>query len=223
MTNLIELRDVSKSYHLGDAAVPALKQINMCIHRGEFIALQGPSGSGKSTLLNLCGLLDRANSGNYLFNGIEINNQSQKLLTDLRRQQIGFVFQGFNLIPVMTVFENVEYPLLLTEMSAKTRSKRVVEMLSRVGLENLLNYRPDHLSGGQRQRVAVARALVKKPNLVIADEPTANLDSETAATVIDLMHEMARESRSTFLIATHDERMASRCDRTLQLRDGVIQ
>jgi putative ABC transport system ATP-binding protein len=223
MDNLIELRGISKSYRLGNNRVTALKRIDLSVGAGEFVALQGPSGSGKSTLLNLCGLLDQADDGDYRLRGIEINSQSHHRLTELRRKQIGFVFQGFNLIPVMTLFENVEYPLLLTDMSAKSRAQRVREMLVHVGLESLQKHRPDQLSGGQRQRVAVARALVKRPGLVIADEPTANLDGETAATIIDLMHEMTDESGCTFLIATHDERMASRCGRTLQLRDGVLQ
>jgi putative ABC transport system ATP-binding protein len=222
MDKLIELDGICKSYRLGENTVPALKRIDLSVQSGEFIALQGPSGSGKSTLLNLCGLLDQANDGQHRLSGIDIKSLPQRRLTELRRKQIGFVFQGFNLIPVMSVFENVEYPLLLTDMSAKTRRQQVREMLARVGLGALQRHRPDQLSGGQRQRVAVARALVKRPGLVIADEPTANLDSETAATVIDLMHEMANESGCTFLIATHDERMASRCGRTLQLRDGVL-
>ena len=223
MFKLLELKDICKSYHLGSTVVVALKQVDLDVWEGEFTALKGPSGSGKSTLLNLCGLLDQADAGRYQLGDVEINHQTQRRLTNLRRELIGFIFQGFNLVPVMTVFENVEYPLLLAGVSLKQRRSAVNDMLARVGLTEFHRHRPDQLSGGQRQRVAVARALVKQPRLVIADEPTANLDGDTAGKVIDLMHEMARESQCTFLIATHDERMALRCDRVVHLIDGVLQ
>lgn len=223
MKNLIAMQNITKSYHLGQNKIPALKTLHLEIGVGEFIALQGPSGSGKSTLLNLCGLLDQADSGHYLLKGIEIHNQSQRRLTALRREMIGFIFQGFNLVPVMTVFENVEYPLLLSRKSRPERRHAVDLILQRVGLSSHHKHRPDQLSGGQRQRVAIARALVKQPALVIADEPTANLDGKTANEIIALMHEISRESGSTFLIATHDERMSTQCDRVLTLIDGVLQ
>ncbi len=222
---LVSLTGIRRTFRLGANRVEALKDVNLTLGRGEFVALQGPSGSGKSTLLHLCGLLDRADAGRYRLDGVDISGLGDRALTDLRRELIGFVFQGFNLVPVMTVFENIEYPLLLTGTDSRERRQRVLELLERVGLSDHRGHRPDQLSGGQRQRVAVARALVKRPSLVIADEPTANLDSATAARIIDLMHEMARldSGGATFLIATHDPRMSERCDRVLSLRDGVLQ
>ena len=223
MAAVMQLSNVSKTYQLGDNPVSALQNINLNIERGEFTALKGPSGSGKSTLLNICGLLDQADEGRYQLNGEDVNGLTQRQLTLLRREEIGFVFQGFNLVPVMTVYENVEYPLLIAGLPATPRHQRVTEILEQVDLGPFAGQLPDHLSGGQRQRVAVARALVKSPALVIADEPTANLDTETAHRIIDLMHDLGRAEQTTFLIATHDERMTSRCDRTLTLIDGVLQ
>ncbi len=223
MKYIIGMQAISKSYSLGGTAIPALKSIDFKMKPGEFTALQGPSGSGKSTLLNLCGLVDSADTGAYVLMGERVKHLSQRRLTELRREHIGFIFQGFNLVPVMNVAENVAYPLLLTGMPSKQRLTTVDMMLEQVGLLAFRRHRPDQLSGGQRQRVAVARALVKSPQLVIADEPTANLDGETAAQIIDLMHAMAKASRCTFLIATHDERMAARCDRVLRLVDGRLK
>jgi putative ABC transport system ATP-binding protein len=220
---LLHLEHVSKSYRVGDGRVSALRDVHLKLHHGEFIALKGPSGSGKTTLLNICGLLDTLDMGRYVLAGEDTARLSQRQLALLRRRLIGFVFQGFNLVPVMTAYENVEYPLLLAGMPAAQRKQRVTALLQRVGLAEFAKHRPDHLSGGQRQRVAVARALVKQPSLVIADEPTANLDTDTARHVIDLMHELGKLNHTTFLIATHDERMAARCDRTLTMLDGVLQ
>jgi len=220
---IISLQAISKSYPLGESRVEALRDINLTIGQGEFTALEGPSGSGKSTLLNICGLLDSPDQGQFVFMNRSISGLSEKRLTRIRRQAIGFIFQGFNLMPVLSAYENVEYSLLLSGESVKARRRRVSAILEKVGLERYAGHRPDHLSGGQRQRVAIARALVKEPALIIADEPTANLDSRTAGQVIDLMHQLSREQGITFLIATHDERMASRCDRTITLTDGVIQ
>ena len=226
MTAILELQGVTKAYQMGGDRIVALKSVDLTLTSGAFTALQGPSGSGKSTLLNLCGLLDRADNGSCRLDGVDVFSQSDRRLTDLRRSMIGFVFQGFNLVPVMTVFENVEYPLLLTGASVRERRLAVDAMLDRVGLAEHRRHRPDQLSGGQRQRAAVARALVKRPRLVIADEPTANLDSSTASQIIDLMHEISQDPNGdigVFLIATHDQRMAERCDRILTLKDGVIQ
>ncbi len=222
-TLVVQLENASKTYRLGANSVPALRNIHLQLHSGEFIALKGPSGSGKTTLLNLCGLLDTLDTGRYLIDGQDTAALSQQQLALLRRQHIGFVFQGFNLVPVMTTYENVEYPLLLAGLPKAQRKTQVDAMLQRVGLAEVAQHRPDQLSGGQRQRVAVARALVKAPKLVIADEPTANLDSDTARHIIDLMHELGRTHHTTFLIATHDERMAARCDRSLTIFDGVLQ
>lgn len=220
---IVQLEGASKTYRLGENRVVALRNVHLQLHGGEFAALKGPSGSGKTTLLNLCGLLDTPDAGRYLIDGQDTAALSQQQLALLRRQHIGFVFQGFNLVPVMTTSENVEYPLLLTGLPKAQRKTRVEAMLERVGLAAVARHRPDQLSGGQRQRVAVARALVKEPKLVIADEPTANLDTDTARHIIDLMHELGRTHRTTFLIATHDERMAARCDRSLTIFDGALQ
>lgn len=223
MNPLIEMHGIVKHYHLGETEVLALNDVSLQVERGAFVALSGPSGSGKSTLLNICGLIDDCNAGSYLLEGIDIAKQNRASLTRLRRESIGFVFQSFNLVPVMTAYENVEYPLLLSGVAAAQRRQRVNEILAQVGLDKFSRHLPDKLSGGQRQRVAIARALVKKPALVVADEPTANLDTATATQVIDLMHELGREMGTTFLVATHDERMTSRCERVVQLTDGEVQ
>jgi putative ABC transport system ATP-binding protein len=220
---LIEMHAIGKRYRLGETEVPALRGVELVVERGAFVALSGPSGSGKSTLLNICGLIDQNDAGSYLLEGIDIARQKRAALTRLRRESIGFIFQSFNLVPVMTAYENVEYPLLLSGIPAMQRRQRVNEILAQVGLEKFSRHLPDKLSGGQRQRVAIARALVKKPALVVADEPTANLDTVTATQVIDLMHELGREMGTTLLVATHDERMTSRCERVVQLIDGEVQ
>ncbi len=219
---ILELHHIHKTYVMGDSEVQALKAINMTIQAGEFTALKGPSGSGKSTLLNICGLLDQPDSGTVKLLGNTITGLSDKALTQLRRAHIGFVFQSYNLLPVLSAAENIEYPLLLSGASRGERLKRVAELIEQVGLTQFARHRPDHLSGGQRQRVAIARALIKQPRLVIADEPTANLDTETASQMIELMHELGKSRGTTFLIATHDERMAERCDRVLNMVDGMF-
>ncbi len=223
MSVLLKLEAISKRYHLGQNNINALKNINLFVKKGEFSALQGPSGSGKSTLLNICGLLDQFDEGTYHLGGMDMSTLNKSQLTLKRREDIGFIFQNFNLITVMTVFENVEYPLLLAGLTSRQRREQTLAVLAQVGLRAFIDHLPDQLSGGQRQRVAIARALVKKPPLVIADEPTANLDTDTACEVIDLMHSLGRDYGTTFLIATHDERMATRCDRNLQLIDGILQ
>ena len=220
---LIRLENVSKTYLMGAAQVPALRGVTLSIEAGEFTALTGPSGSGKSTLLNVCGLLDQPDAGSISIDGQATGKLAEKALTLIRREKIGFVFQGFNLVPVMTAFENVEYPLFLAGADSAERRERVREILSRVGLSEQAQRRPDELSGGQRQRVAIARALVKQPRLVVADEPTANLDSATATQIIDLMHELGRSNGTTFVIATHDARVTTRCDRSIVLTDGALQ
>ena len=216
------LTDVTKSYRSGATSVPALRGGSIEVNAGELVALTGPSGSGKSTLLNLCGLVDAPDQGERSLGGLRIDGCTPAELTQLRREQVGFVFQNFNLVPVMTVFDNVEYPLLLLGTPALERRVRVKAILERVGLAGLEERLPDALSGGQRQRVAIASALVKSPALVIADEPTGNLDSATAAQIVDLLRELAHEHRAAVVVATHDERMTSRCDRVLRLVDGVM-
>jgi putative ABC transport system ATP-binding protein len=219
----VRLSDLRKSYRVGESSVEALKGVSLEVCSGEMVALTGPSGSGKSTLLNLCGLIDTQDAGSRELGGIAIDGLDEIGMTRLRREKVGFIFQGFNLVPVMSVFDNVEYPLLLLGVSAGERRERVTTALQRVGLEVFARRLPDALSGGQRQRVAIARALVKSPALVIADEPTANLDSATASQIVDLLHELARERNASVVVATHDERMSSHCDRVLHLIDGEMQ
>jgi putative ABC transport system ATP-binding protein len=220
---VIRLADVSKTYASGKNAVPALRGVSFQANAGEMVALTGPSGSGKSTLLNLCGLIDTPDAGVREFAGLRLNGQSPAQLTRIRREKVGFVFQGFNLVPVMTAYDNVEYPLLLLGTPPGERRKRVLEALERVGLAGYENRLPDALSGGQRQRVAIARALVKSPALVIADEPTGNLDSATAAQIVELLRELTHEHGAAAAVATHDERMTRYCDRVVRLVDGAIQ
>jgi putative ABC transport system ATP-binding protein len=213
---------VHKTYRLGQHVVPALQGVDLHLHRGEMLALTGPSGSGKSTLLNLAGLIDRPDRGEIRFRGTLVDGLDERAATLLRRDAIGFVFQNFNLVPVMTVADNVDYPLFLADVPARERRERVARMLNAVGLAEHAQHRPDALSGGQRQRVAVARALIKRPALVIADEPTASLDSHTADQVLDLMRALGHAQGAAFLVATHDARALRRCDRVIDLRDGRI-
>ena len=219
----LRLCNISKSYRMGRELIPAVHDVSITIGTGEFTALMGPSGSGKSTLLNICGLVDHPDSGQIKLDGQEMGTLSLHDLTLVRREKIGFVFQGFNLVPVMTTFENVEYPLFILGVPARERKERVLDMLAKVGLTGLERRRPDELSGGQRQRVAIARALVKMPTLVIADEPTANLDSVTSNQIVGVMHELGRMIGTTFLIATHDPRLTGLCDRVITMNDGVLQ
>ena len=221
--SLLSLRGVTKSYTLGASTIAALRGVDLDIARGEIAAVTGPSGSGKSTLLNLCGLLDGCDAGQLHYRGQLLDAGAERHKTALRRREIGFVFQNFNLVPVMSAHDNVDFPLYLLGVGARERRARVTAALARVGLEDFGHHRPDQLSGGQRQRVAIARAVVKDPQLVIADEPTANLDAVTAAQIVALMKQLAHACGTTFLIATHDERMLAHCDRALVLDDGAIK
>ncbi len=220
---VLALDGVRKTYRLGAHVVPALQGVDLQLQAGEMLALTGPSGSGKSTILNLAGLIDSADAGQIALRGQDVTQLDTTSATLLRRDAIGFVFQSFNLVPVMTVAENVDYPLFLAGVPAAERRQRVGAMLEAVGLHEHAQHRPDALSGGQRQRVAIARALVKRPALVIADEPTASLDSHTADQVLDLMREQGHGHGAAFLVATHDARLLGRCDRAIQLLDGRIQ
>ena len=220
--SVIELHSVHKTYRLGAHVIPALQGIDLNVQPGELLALTGPSGSGKSTILNLCGLIDAPDSGDIVLRGVRVNDLDEVQRTLLRRDALGFVFQSFNLVPVMTVAENVDYPLFIAGVPAAERRERVAAQLKAVGLEEHAQHRPDALSGGQRQRVAIARALVKRPRLVIADEPTASLDSHTADQVLDLMRERGHAEGAAFVIATHDSRLTVRCDRVLALLDGRL-
>lgn len=217
------LHGVRKTYRLGAHVIPALQGVDLVVQRGELLALTGPSGSGKSTLLNLCGLIDTPDAGEIMLGGTAVQGLDEQARTLLRRDALGFVFQSFNLVPVMTVAENVDYPLFLAGVPAAERRERVAQQLAAVGLQAHAHHRPDALSGGQRQRVAIARALVKRPRLVIADEPTASLDSHTADQVLDLMRARGQAEGAAFVIATHDSRLTRRCDRVVALLDGRIQ
>ena len=219
---VLDIQAVHKTYRLGAHTVPALRGVNLQLQPGELLALTGPSGSGKSTLLNLAGLIDAPDAGRILLQGADVTHLDEAAANRLRQQAIGFIFQGFNLVPVMTVAENVDYPLFIAGVPPAERRQRVAEMLRAVGLHDHAAHRPDALSGGQRQRVAIARALVKHPALVIADEPTASLDSHTADQVLDLMRAQGHARQAAFLIATHDARLLRRCDRVLALCDGVV-
>lgn len=216
------LSDVSKSYGTGAAAVQAVRHVSLRIEPGELVAAAGPSGSGKTTLLNLIGCLDRPDSGTIQLRGVQVSHIPASALPRVRRDCLGFVFQTFNLVPILTAFENVEYPLLLGGVSRQDRRRQVGALLERVGLSGKERRRPHELSGGERQRVAVARALVNRPALVLADEPTANLDSETGASVLDLMNEMRHELGTAFFFASHDARLLARMDRVLKMHDGRL-
>lgn len=219
---VMHLQGVHKTYRLGAHVIAALQGVDLAVQRGELLALTGPSGSGKSTILNLCGLIDAADAGTIALDGQDTRALSEDQRTLLRRDALGFVFQSFNLVPVMTVAENVDYPLFLTGVPLHERRARVAAQLQAVGLQDHAHHRPDALSGGQRQRVAIARALIKRPRLVIADEPTASLDSRTADQVLELMRDCCHAEGAAFVIATHDSRLTQRCDRVVALLDGRI-
>ena len=222
VTPVLELRGLHKTYRLGQHIVPALQGVDLVLRAGEMLALTGPSGSGKSTILNLAGLIDKPDAGEVVLRGRTVTGIGETEATLLRRDAIGFVFQSFNLVPVMTVADNVDYPLFLSGVPLAERRERVARLLAAVGLAEHAKHRPDALSGGQRQRVAIARALVKRPTLVIADEPTASLDSHTADQVLDLMRDVGHAQGVAFLVATHDARLLRRCDRVIALLDGRI-
>lgn len=219
---MVEVRDLHKSYKVGKVLFPALRGINTTIEDGEFTAIAGPSGSGKTTLLNIIGCLDTPTKGQVLINNMDTSELSTKEKAALRKNEIGFVFQTFNLIPVLTAFENVELPLILLDMPAGEKKEKVVNILKEVGLEEFINRRPNEMSGGQQQRVAIARALVKGPSMVLADEPTANLDSTTATEILGLMKELNEKLRSMFIFSTHDFLVMDFASRLIKLRDGKI-
>ncbi len=219
---LIEMENITKDYHLGETVVHALRGIDLWIDQGEFIAIWGPSGSGKTTLLNLIGAIDEPTGGRLCIGGTEVRLLSDNKQSELRSGTIGFIFQGFNLVPVLSALENVMLPLQIKGASVKAARSKALDRLHEVGLSEFVDHRPFKMSGGQQQRVAVARALVNEPSLVIADEPTANLDSETARMIIDLMRELNAKERTTFVFSTHDQRLLDRVERLVRLEDGRI-
>ncbi|MBX2815596.1 MAG: ABC transporter ATP-binding protein [Saprospiraceae bacterium] len=221
--SVIEIRDLKKSYTETKVHVHALQGVDLIIEKGEFTAIVGPSGSGKTTLLNIIGGLDRPTHGNVKLNGQDIGLLSDNQLIDFRRDHIGFVFQSYNLIPVLTAKENVEFVMLLQKQTQADRDARTLELMTAVGLADRMHNRPNELSGGQQQRVAVARALAPKPAFILADEPTANLDSKSTADLLDLMATLNQEEGITFVFSTHDQRVIDRARRVITLEDGKIR
>ncbi|MBN1594360.1 ABC transporter ATP-binding protein [candidate division FCPU426 bacterium] len=223
MTLAIEIKSVTKEYELGHIKVPALRGVDLEVAAGEFLSIVGPSGSGKTTLLNLIGCLDEPTAGTVtLFGKQDISHLQDRVATKLRRDSIGFIFQTFNLIPVLNVFENIEFPLIIQGVEKPERKKRVDEIIREVDLQAFVGHKPDELSGGQRQRIAVARALITNPKLVLADEPTANLDKETGLTILNMMKEMNQVHQTTFIFSTHDPKVMQLARRVVVLEDGKI-
>lgn len=223
MSEVVRLQGVAKSYTLGQTRVDALKGVDVVLNAGEFTALIGASGSGKSTLLNVIGTIDSADRGTVMIDGQNIGDMSEDQRSELRNRKIGFVFQSFNLVPVLNVFENIELPLLIRDDLGEEQKKASVRrVIKDVGLEEFAHHLPDQLSGGQRQRVAIARALVTDPILILADEPTANLDSKTTHTIIDLMLDLNQRKKVTFLFCSHDEKLVNRVSRVLKIQDGLV-
>jgi putative ABC transport system ATP-binding protein len=221
--SVVQLKNVSRHYRLGGQVVQAVTDVSLSIEPGVFLAIAGPSGSGKSTLLNLIGCIDTPTSGTIAIDGKDVTGQTPDQLADLRARTIGFIFQTFNLLPVLSAEENVEYPLLqFGELSAQQRKARVDEFLRLVRLERFAHHRPNELSGGQRQRVAIARALATHPKIVLADEPTANLDRKTGQDILDLMKSINRQLGTTFIFSTHDKRVMDKADRLVRIEDGRI-
>lgn len=219
---MINLKNIHKSYYLAGKEDKVLKGINVVISDGEMVALMGPSGSGKSTLMNIIGLLDQPSEGEYFLNQQEVHTLQSNQLAELRNRHIGFIFQSFFLLPRLTALQNVSLPLLYREENAENMKEKVLSVLEKVGLRDLTHHRPSELSGGQQQRVAIARALVGNPKIILADEPTGALDSATSEEVLDLLSQLNRDEKTTMLIVTHDPQVASRCQRVIKLKDGVL-
>ncbi len=215
--------DLEKVYHDNGVPVHALKGINLEIEKGEFTVIAGPSGSGKTTLLNLLGALDKPTKGHVYFNGEDLYSRKRKELSRLRLEKFGFVFQAYNLIPVLTALENIEFSMMLLGIPEKQRHEKAIKLMEELGIAELANKRPNEMSGGQQQRVAVVRAIVNDPEIVFADEPTANLDSKTSANLLDLMQEMNEKKNITFIFSSHDKQVMERAKRLLILKDGMLE
>lgn len=221
-SSFVEFKNISKIYHLGGTEIKALSNVSYSFNTGDFVIIAGPSGSGKSTFLNILGCIDKPTAGQLFFEKEDITQTPLENLNDLRLKKFGFIFQSFNLVPVLTAYENVELPLLFTTNNKREIKQRVEYVLEKVGLSNRMKHFPANLSGGQRQRVAIARALVCNPSLIIADEPTASLDQKTAASVIDLLTDLNKEEKTTIILASHDQNIIERARVKLQMQDGVI-
>lgn len=222
MSLVIKIRNITRDFPLGNEVVKVLKGIDLDIERGEYVALMGPSGSGKSTLMNLLGCLDTPTSGSYELNGKDVSNMSDDELAEIRNKEIGFVFQTFNLLPRTTALENVALPMVYAGASKSERTERAKEVLTNVGLADRMDHKPNQLSGGQRQRVAVGRALVNKPSIILADEPTGNLDSKTSEEIMNLFNEI-HKAGNTVILVTHEEDIAENAHRIIRLRDGIVE
>ncbi|MBN2124001.1 MAG: ABC transporter ATP-binding protein [Deltaproteobacteria bacterium] len=220
--SLVEMEAVKKDYHLGETQVHALRGVDLRISRGEFVAIWGPSGSGKTTLLNLIGAVDEPTSGRLVIAGRDVQSLSDNRRSEFRNRTIGFVFQGFNLIPVLSALENVMLPLQIQGATAEEAKTKALERLGEVGLSSYVGHRPDKMSGGQQQRVAIARALVNAPSLVIADEPTANLDRDTSRMIVGMMRDLNEKNQTTFIFSTHDQRLLDQVQRMIRLEDGKV-
>lgn len=222
MDLIIKIRNITRDFPMGNDIVKVLKGIDLDIERGEYVALMGPSGSGKSTLMNLLGCLDTPTSGSYELNGKDVSNMTDDELAEIRNKEIGFVFQTFNLLPRTTALENVALPMIYAGVSKKDRTERAQEVLTQVGLADRMDHKPNQLSGGQRQRVAVGRALVNSPSIILADEPTGNLDSKTSVEIMNLFNKIHQDG-NTVILVTHEEEIAENAHRIIRLRDGVIE
>lgn len=222
MSKVIEMRNITRDFPLGHEIIKVLKGIDLNVDRGEYVALMGPSGSGKSTLMNLLGCLDTSTSGSYILNGKDVSKMSDNELAEIRNKEIGFVFQTFNLMPRTTALENVALPMVYAGASKSERTLRAKEVLTNVGLADRMDHKPNQLSGGQRQRVAVGRALVNRPSIILADEPTGNLDSKTSAEIMGLIEEI-HAAGNTVIVVTHEEEIAAHAHRIIRLRDGMIE
>ena len=222
MNNVIDIKGITRNFQLGQETVKVLKGIDLIIEKGEYVAFMGPSGSGKSTLMNLLGCLDTPTSGSYILNGADVSTMTDDELAEIRNKEIGFVFQTFNLLPRTTALDNVALPMIYAGKSKTERNERAAEVLKNVGLADRMGHKPNQLSGGQRQRVAVGRALVNKPSIILADEPTGNLDSKTSVEIMNLFDEI-HAAGNTVILVTHEEEIAEHAHRVIRLRDGIIE